>query len=319
MHINFIAMNKSLFSLVLLFVITFKVLSQQQLENSGFETWDGTGATLEPSDWSSLKTSNSSTLAQLAPQVLFQDTGKDGGFSARLENKSALGIVANGILTNGRVHADTNPNNGFVYTDASDARWNTPFTSRPDSIVGWFKFQPASSGGNTDKGKVEVFLHKTGNGQNPVGNTAHNVVGKARFDMTTTASEWTRFSAPFNYSSTDNPEYVLVVLTSGDSTNAINGSIAWFDDLELVYNNSSSLSTQQIQDIQVAQLGGAILVKGIHEGHQYAVLNALGQTIKKGVSTSNETIIPMLETGVYFVRVASSTGVLTRKIAFVKD
>lgn len=312
-------MRKNILVFAFFAFITQIHFAQQQLENPGFETWDGSGATLEPVDWSSLKTSNSSTLAQLAPQVLFQDNGREGGFSAKLENKSALGIVANGILTNGRVHADTNPNNGYVYTDANDGKWNTPFTSRPDSIVGWYKFQPATSGANTDKGKVEVFLHKTANGQNPVGSTADNMVGKARFDMATAASEWTRFSAGFNYASTDNPEYILVVLTSGDSTNAISGSIAWFDDLELIYNNSSSVSNSKIQNIHVAQLGSSILIKGIQEGNQYTVLNALGQTIKEGVSKSNETKISMQDTGVYFVRIATSSGVVTRKIAFVKD
>ena len=292
--------------------------AQQQLQNPSFESWDGSGATLEPVDWSSLKTSDNAFLAQSAPQVLFQDAGRTGNHSVRLENKSALGIVANGILTNGRVHADLNPSNGYVYTDASDSRWNTPFSSRPDSLVGWFKYQPASAGGNTDKGKAEVFLHKTENGQNPVGNTAENIIGKARFDMTETANDWKRFSVPFQYSSSENPEFILVVLTSGDSTNAINGSVAWFDDLELIYN-VSAINSASKQDIQMAQIGNQISIKNMAQGSSYALLNALGQTIVSGTSKSSEVKIPMSETGVYFVRIASTDGVVTRRIAFVKD
>jgi hypothetical protein len=235
-----------------------------------------------------------------------------------LENKSALGIVANGILTNGRVHADLNPANGYVFTDASDPRWNTPFTSKPDSIVGWFKYQPASSGGITDKGKVEVLLHKTGNGQNPVGNTAQNMIGHARFDMTVSSSTWQRFSVPFNYSSQDNPDYILVVLTSGDSTSAINGSIAWFDDLELIYN-AASLQQEKTESFQVFQKTSALQLKNMPEGSQYAIMNALGQTLFQGQAKNSDLLIPMQETGIYFVRVASKSGILTRKIAFVKE
>ncbi len=292
--------------------------AQQQLENPGFETWEGSGATLEPVDWSSLKTSNSTTLAQAAPQVLFQDTGRNGGLAVKLENKSALGVVANGIVTNGRVHADFNPNNGFVYTESNDPKWNTPFTSRPDSLTGWYKFQPASSGGNTDKGKVEVFLHKTTSGQNPVGNTAANMIGKARFNMTESASDWTRFTVPFNYTSTDNPEYVLVVLTSGDSTNAIAGSIAWFDDLELIYSTANTTAAS-ISNIQVAQFGSYIMLKNLVEGSHYELVNAVGQTISDGTSKSSDAKIAVHETGVYFVRITSPKGTITKKIAFVKD
>jgi hypothetical protein len=311
-------MKKKYFSLFTSCSLALFLNAQQQVENPGFETWDGSGATLEPVDWSSLKTSDNSFLASSAPQVLFQDAGRNGGFSVKLENKSALGIVANGILTNGRVHADLNPANGYVFTDAADPKWNTPFTSRPDSIVGWFKYQPASAGGTTDKGKVEVLLHKTGNGQNPVGNTAENMVGKARFDMTVSTTSWQRFSAPFNYISQDTPDYILVVLTSGDSTSAINGSIAWFDDLELIYN-AASMTQDKVKSFHVFQKMGALHLKNLPEGSQYAVINALGQTIAQGNAKATQLSIPLEETGIYFVRVANSSGVLTRKIAFVKE
>jgi hypothetical protein len=312
------AMKKFSFKILIICLLSFSIQAQEQLQNPGFETWEGSGATLEPLDWSSLKTSDNSFLASSAPQVLFQDAGRNGGFSVKLENKSALGIVANGILTNGRVHADLNPANGYVFTDAADQKWNTPFTSRPDSIVGWFKYQPASAGGTTDKGKVEVLLHKTGNGQNPVGNTAENMVGKARFDMTVSSSSWQRFSAPFNYTSQDSPDYILVVLTSGDSTSAINGSIAWFDDLELIYN-ATSLTQEKVESFHVFQKMGALHLKNLPEGSQYAVINALGQTIVHGTSNSSSANVPLQETGIYFVRISSKSGILTRKIAFIKE
>jgi hypothetical protein len=44
----------------------------------------------------------------------------------------------------------------------ADSKWNTPFTDKPDSVVGWYKYAPSG----IDKGKVEVILH-TGAGQNP--------------------------------------------------------------------------------------------------------------------------------------------------------
>lgn len=303
-----------------IFVFFINVGNAQQIENPGFETWEGSGATLEPVNWSSLKTSDNSTLAGQAPEVLTQDTGRDGGFSVKLENKSVFGIVANGILTNGRVHADLNPANGYVFTDANNAQWNTPLTTRPDSIVGWYKYQPASSGGNLDKGKVEVLLHKTGDARLPeTTTTLVNSVAKARFDMIQPSAAWVRFSVPFNYVSSDNPDYILIILTSGDSTVAINGSIAWFDDLQLIYNEPVSTPTQIQKEFSIAQINAALRIRDIAIGSQYEVYNALGQPIAVGTAKQETMFIDVPVTGVYFVRVSNSTAVLTKKIVIVKD
>jgi hypothetical protein len=210
-----------------------QLFAQQQFQNPGFETWENEGtATAEPVNWSSLKTSGGGQ-ASAAPVVITKDTGRNGGSSVKLENKSAFGITANGILTNGRVYApDFNPENGYVATVSTDDRWNTPFSSRPDSLVGWYKFLPTPG----DKGKVEVVLHKGTDCRLPEGATPNDIVAMARFDMVQSAASWTRFSVPFTYLSADTPDYILAVITSGDSTQALVGSLAWFDDFELIYN-----------------------------------------------------------------------------------
>ena len=205
--------------------------AQQQLENPGFETWENLGsASEEPTEWSSLKTADA--LASQAPKVLFQDAGRTGGFSIKLVTGSAFGIPANGTITNGRVHADFTPSNGYVFTETSDPKWNTPFSSFPDSLVGYYKYAPVG----TDPGKVEIILHTGTNGQMPENGTASNRVGRARFDMTVAQSSWTRFSVPFHYYNQNTPQYILSVLTSGDSTISAPGTTAWFDDITLIYN-----------------------------------------------------------------------------------
>lgn len=312
-------MNKMILSSAVIFT-ALNFLYAQQIENPGFENWEGSGATLEPIDWSSLKTSDNSSLSTLAPVVLFQDTGRDGGYSVKLENKSTFGPVANGILTNGRIHADVNPENGYVFTDATDAQWNTPLSTRPDSLVGWYKYQPSSSGGIIDKGKVEVLLHKTGAGQMPeTAALAPNTVGKARFDLIQPSATWVRFSVPFNYVSSDNPEYILIVLTSGDSTSAVAGSIAWFDDLELIYNEAVSTPKEILKEFSVSQVNSALMIRDLTLGNQFEIYNALGQAVSKGTATNETMYIDIPQTGVYFVRVSSAQGVLTKKIVIVKD
>jgi hypothetical protein len=292
------------------------LLAQTQFENPGFETWEGSGSSAEPTEWSSIKTSDVSSLNNLAPQVLFQSSdAHSGSYSIKVENKSSFGIVANGIITNGQVHADLNPSNGYVFTNTSDSKWNTPFTDKPDSVVGWYKYAPSG----IDKGKVEVILH-TGAGQNPENGTLANRVGGARFNFpNATISSWTRFSAPFYYSSANTPQYMLAVLTTGDSTNnAQAGSIGYFDDLELIYN-PSSVEENIISAAQIFQQNGelTIVMKGDYSaGASVSVSDMQGRNL-----VSNQVLfvgqngfsVPF-STGIYLITFTYNNQLLTRKI-----
>lgn len=222
--------------IVLLFSCLYAVyvVGQTQLENPGFEgVWeDVSGTEDEPIQWSSLKTADA--LAALAPIVLFKSVdAHTGSYSIRLANTIAFGVVANGIVSNGRIHADFDPTLGYVFTDASNENWRTTFTDRPDSLVGWFKFDPVDG----DRGKVEVLLHdNTATGKLPEAGATDHWVGKAIYDVEGEVTEWTRFSVPFTYFNDNSPNYVLAVITSGDTTAAVDGSQMWIDDLEMIYN-----------------------------------------------------------------------------------
>lgn len=302
---------------IYIIVITCALISpglfaQQQLENPGFETWENVGtATEEPENWSSLKTADA--LAGSAPVVIEQATGRgDTGYSVRMENKSVFGIVANGIMTNGRVHADFDPEEGYVYTVPTDARWNTPFTSRPDSIVGWFKYAPAGG----DRGKVEIVLHKTGTCQLPEGSTANQLVARARFDMENAAADWTRFSVPFVYYNGDSPDYVLSVITSGDSTQAVAGSVAFFDDLELIYNPVSINENINIDQVKVYQKDEMLIISNMQGNTEFNVFDALGRKISGGVSSKPTKQIKLSESGLYLIQISNGEQLITRKVIF---
>ncbi len=208
--------------------------SQQQLENPGYEYWEYAGTVKdEPVDWSSIKTSDVPGLNPTAPLVWGQsDDAHTGNYSLKLFNVAIFNIVATGTITNGRVHSDMIPDKGYVFTDPDNAKWHTPFTDRPDSLVGWYKFFPQGE----DICQVRAVIH-TSSCQIPENGTYSNWVGDAIFySPSVELSTWTRFSVPFTYHSSNNPEYILLVLNSGNGTTAVEGSIAYFDDLQLIYN-----------------------------------------------------------------------------------
>ncbi len=233
---------KHLATLVISASISSLSFAQPQLLNAGFETWGGLGTgTEEPDEWSSIKTSDGGTVVNnFAPQVCWRsDDGHTGSFSLNVRTVTSLIGAANGIVTCGRVHAELDPANGRVFTEATDPQWNQLLTSRPDSLVGWYKTTVMPG----DHPTVDAIVH-TGAGSIPENGTIGNWVGAASWDApSATVGEWTRFSVPFNYFSAGAPEYLLMVMTSGDSLISQIGTQSWYDDIALIYNVACTPST----------------------------------------------------------------------------
>lgn len=281
----------------------------QQLENTSFEVWENVGTpTIEPLNWSSLKTADA--LASTAPTVVSREVGRDGtGYCVRLETKSVLGIAANGILTNGRVHADFNPANGYVYTDMTNAAWHADFHFRPDSLVGWYKYSPQVD----DKGKFEVVLH-INDGRLP-GMVSGNVVGSAKFEAMTPTATWKRFSVPFYYATAGVPFYALAVATAGDSTISHDGSVIWFDDVELIYNEVSVNTLVMDEQKVIAWRNlNRIHFSQVVEQAFLQISSMDGRILYTG--TMMQDIDWNHPTGVYLIEIISGQQRITQKVHF---
>ncbi len=295
--------------------------AQNQLENPGFEDWEdvliGDPDTIrEPAEWSSLKTSDNDQLSTFAPVVCERSADSHSGkYSIKLTNVESL-IVANGAATNGRVHPDLNRELAFMYTDTLDSRWNTPFTSRPDSMTGWFQYTPQGE----DSLQVKIILH-WGYGKQPDENYATSWVGVTDFySSVNTGGAWHRFSAPFTYLKEGAPEYVLVVLNSGDGNDPNAGSTALFDDFEMIYNSpQTSINKPGVPSGFVFAVGNRYLViKGIRQvDYTNAVVRDLtGKLIWSGNVTSEQIDISSagLKSGIYLVTLSGKGDVFSQKI-----
>ncbi|MBK7270000.1 MAG: hypothetical protein IPI07_10975 [Flavobacteriales bacterium] len=134
--------------LPLLAFAPFTAFAQPQLNNPSFENWQNLGTgTEEPTEWSSIKTSDGGALINgVAPQVCFRSADfHTGSYSVNVRSQQAPGVVANGTATCGRVHATFTPSEGSVFTDAGNTDWNHALTSKPDSLVGWFRRRPKAT------------------------------------------------------------------------------------------------------------------------------------------------------------------------------
>lgn len=214
----------------------FIASAQPQLENPSFESWTNAGqATQEPTDWSSLKTSDGGAIINgLVPQLCWRSTdAHTGNYSVNLRTVSSVAGTTNGLLTNGRVHAELQIANSYMFTDQGDGQWNTPLGgSRPDSLIGWFKASPQTG----DRTNVGALLH-VDEGRLPAFGTEANWVAGASWKAPFgNIPQWTRFSTPFQYLNGTAPEWVLLILTAGDSAGSQVGTQVWYDDLGLIYN-----------------------------------------------------------------------------------
>ncbi|MCD6202018.1 MAG: PCMD domain-containing protein [Bacteroidales bacterium] len=317
-------MRKYLFFTIVLIFISGFAFSQKAIfsvENGGFENWEipaGLDSTLmEPVNWSSLKTSDNPSLSNVAPVVWrLSPDAHSGNYSVYLTNISIFGVVATGTITNGRVHADMNPDNGYVFTDTTDTRWNSRIDSRPDSLVGWYKY---NSTGN-DKGVVDVDLH-VGYYQKPGSDDdSTRLVGKAMFKTPPeTVTEWTRFAVPFEYFDDRKPEYYLFILNSGDGKAAVAGSEIWLDDISFVYNDVPALKKSIRQEIFFVYASfGNIHIRmdsNITAGYQVVVTDILGRKIfRKKIAAGEEVTLNPGQKGIFIVRGSNGKETFSRKV-----
>jgi hypothetical protein len=225
------------------------VSAQPQLENPSFELWDNTGqATQEPQQWSSLKTSDGGALINgLVPQLCWRSTdARTGQYSVNLRTVSSVIGAANGLLTNGRVHAELAVENSYMYTVQDQEQWRTAMASKPDSLVGWYKASPQPG----DRANVGALLH-VDDGRLPAFGTEGNYVAGASWKAPLgSVTEWTRFSTPFQYLNDAQPEWILLILTAGDSAGSQVGTQVWFEDLAMIYNVQC---TPEAQDVSPGQ------------------------------------------------------------------
>ena len=301
-------------------------LAQTQITNAGFENWGGNaspGVAAEPTGWYSNK--SGSNVAKLGPTICFQDNviKHSGNASVRVETLNYLGTAVNGAVTTGVINApNTTKSNGYIgtvnYSSSSDIR-RTPFTGRPDSIVGWYQY---TSGGTGEQGKVTAILHNNNYFDPETPTTYHadptaDKVARALFLTTpsTNVNTWTRFSVPFVYTSSGTPSYIMINITcSANQATTITGSKMWVDDISFIYNTVTSVKESDSEkDVKVYYFEKNIYVDFFNKSSENSTIeiyNATGQLVATQQidnSTVNTIDVSKLVSGIYMYKVSGKS------------
>jgi hypothetical protein len=202
------------------FLFTFIILGLSQslfaqtIPNSGFENWVQQGPGMVPTGWGNSPTTTKSTDVHSGS---FAVQCKTDSFTDPMGNVKIIpGILFLGMRGMG-------PNSNLP---------GSPFNIRPDSFVGWFKYAPKGQ----DAFKVDVLF------------TKWNTTWKKQDTIATavyfgdTATSYTRFSMPIDYSSWATPDSVQIYFGSGNPQNTDLGSTLIIDDIAFVTKPNASLN-----------------------------------------------------------------------------
>ena len=213
------------------------VPAQTTLPNGGFEDWDGLGSnTEEPVNWNGNKTGGG--FANLGPQTCYQETSgvHSGTYCLKLQNRAIFGTVVNATATTGKIEVPSlDTAEGYIHTITAEPDFNYPFTGRPDSLVGWFKFTQEG----TDIGRIQAIIHEDFDVELPDQSSSESyIIGQATYNLPDgDSNNWTRFSVPFVYENETVPSYILMIaMASTNIGGASSDTKLWVDDLAVVYS-----------------------------------------------------------------------------------
>ena len=238
--------------------------NRPQITNGDFETWTFDGANL-PNYFNSFQTADGlfSGLAydknnRQVKRSTDKRPGSPGSYSCSIWSRKVSGVVAQGNLTTGRVHAaamSATGKNNYNYSDRDGSNTNNgfknpcamPFTGRPDSLVVWVKFSPNGTDSEHPYAKVTATIHSDFDyidGYAQTSDSKYVVATAVNMTIAKTNGKWKRLSIPFNYTNNGaQPKYILL----SAATNAYPGGgnendYLYLDDITLVYKQTFQLS-----------------------------------------------------------------------------
>jgi hypothetical protein len=153
------------------------------------------------------------------------------------------------------------------------------YTSRPDSITGFFQYTPASG----DNFLVLAIFTKW-NG------ISRDTIGSAKFVEDETINTYTRFSIPVEYENATIPDSLTFIISSSEVlNNAIPGSIAFVDNINFV-GSTTNISKHYLNNLVELFPNPAnefISVQGLPYSLKVQINNIHGQVLKSQIFNTN--------------------------------
>jgi hypothetical protein len=302
-----------------LFTVTAAfVIGQAQIGNSGFENWESVSGASEPVNWNSFLTAGG-FFATFADNQIEESSdvrpGSAGTKSCKIWSRSALGIIANGNVTLGKINmgsaTPTNSSN-YNFSQTSNADHSESIGDMPDSIVFWAKFIP---NGHSQNARMKATLHDAYEYRDPEDATSlTHIVATADTNYAPTANAWKRFSVAFDYSGpASTVSYLLLTFTTNQTAGggAADDEV-YIDDVELIYNPASLAETKANEVLSFLSNGGNTLNFKAEGEVDFIVFDLSGKQVLSG--TTSNAVDFSVPNGVYIVRTSQNGVLVTNKV-----
>ena len=231
-------------------------VKSQSIPNNGFETWSMGGPFETADGWANSPAASKSTDAH------------SGSFAIRLRTDTFTNPMTSTLDTIlGRA------NTGTMGMGPGTGTNGYGFTSRPDSLIGWYKYTPVGS----DGWNVRVNLSKW----NSTTSTS-DIIGTATFIGNASAT-YTRFSVAINYTSASLPDTANIELNCGDPMMRVIGNSLLIDDLAFITNSTGMIpenkSNTETLELYPNPSNNLLMVSNV-TGDYMILKNMLGETLK---------------------------------------
>ena len=304
------------------------VLAQgQQVPNGDFETWTYDGDNL-PNNWNSFRTADGSMATLAGNSQVKKSTdirpGSNGSYSCAIWARSVFGVVAQGNLTSGRVHAGSmsatdKENYNYTDRDGSTTKGDVvnpcymSFTGKPKAVKVWVKYKQGGSGyGVYNKAKFSAIIHSDADYISyglPENDTPENkalVVASAVKEIEYNGGEWEELVIPFEYTNNGaKPAYIQI----NASTNAYPGKgkandYLYIDDIEMVYDEKVFTDDPLYVTVNGAKSGPFSATVYVTENAD----NTINFTLKNFVLENDGDVMPVGNVKVMDIPVTKSEG-----------
>jgi len=278
--------------LVLLFCLTIQA-QNAATPNPGFENWTSTGLYWNPTGWNNLNSNTAIVGVFTCTRATAPADVHSGAYAIRLTTKSVFGITANGIASTATL----------ITTPPYGVTGGINYTERPDSIVGWFKYNPASQ---ADSGFVQFVLLGASN----------DTIGFVKFNTPNVpVSTYIRFSKAVTYFSSATPVKSYWILSSSDGVNPVVNSSIIIDDINLIFNSTGLPAAASENSVRIINslVAENLFVENETSHEVYLVISdRTGRQVVKTavVAGYNNFNVQYLSDGMYLYHIADGHGSL---------
>ncbi len=234
-------------SAIILLATSDSLTAQSTLANFGWEQWTAatSGKYDEPSGgvWATPNPALDVAFGS-NPAPVAKESGagnvQNGTYSAKLKTVKIFGVKSAGTVFTGKfVFNLSNP--------TKSAKLGVPFTARPDRFTGWYKYTGVNGDSCLAYAKLTKFNAATGLSEQ---------VGLARMINKTgvAVTAWTQFDIPFDYSNTNTPDSITVVITSSAGAENLQapqeGSTMYSDNNDLLLPTGVAMSLNNMVTVR---------------------------------------------------------------------